>query len=112
MHMNKTEVGFSVGEGGDWIPVNPSSCLVQAQWDWADSDTSGRWGRKFQAYRHRRQYFPVNTSDNFDNGESVVTTKNKLRGKGRVVSLLIETEPEKDLHLLGWSLIMGSNVNV
>ncbi len=25
---------------------NPSSCLVQAQWNWADSANSGKWGNQ------------------------------------------------------------------
>ena len=111
-HFIKTEDGFVVDEEDDWVPTNRSSCLVSAQWDWSNSINSGRWGKKFQAYRLGRHYFPTNLSDEFNNGFYTVVTKSKLRGKGRVVSLLIETEPERDCFLLGWSMIMGSNSNV
>lgn len=111
-HFNKTEDGFSTDVNGDLFPTNPSSCLVQAQWDWANSATSGKWGRQFQAYRFRRHYMPLNDADLFDNGYSTVQSRNKLRGQGKVLSLLFKSEPEKHMHLLGWSMIMGNNSNV
>lgn len=111
-HFIKTEDGFTEEVGGDWAANNPSSCLVSAQWDWANHINSGRWGRQFQAYRFNRHYFPSSLSDGFDNGFYTVVTKNKLRGKGRVLSLLIETEPDKDCYLLGWSMVMSVNGNV
>lgn len=111
-HFEKTEDGFTTDELGDIYPTHESSCLVQAQWEWANSSTSGRWGREFQAYRHKRAYVPADASDTFDNGFSVVTTKNKLRGKGKVLSLQIKTEPLKDCKLLGWSTMTGVATNV
>lgn len=112
LHFNKTEDGFSTDVNGDIHPDNPSSCLVQAQWDWANSATSGKWGRQFQGYRFRRHYIPANSSDTFNNGYATVQTRNKLRGQGKVLSLLFKSEPEKHMHLLGWSMIIGSNTNV
>jgi len=109
--LNKTESGF-VDVGGDLQPVNPSSCLVQARWNWTNSDRSGKWGREFQAYRHRRFYMPTGSGDGFDDGNSVVTTKNKLRGGGKSLSLRMKTEPLKDFQVLGWSMVMGVNSNV
>lgn len=111
-HFVKTEDGFLVDGVGDLYPTNPSSCLVSAQWEWTNSPSAGRWGRKFQAYRFTRHYLPQSPADTFNNGHYTVVTKNKLRGKGRVLSLLIETEPGKDCHLLGWSMIMSANGNV
>lgn len=111
-HFVKTENGFEEDGSGDWVPSNQSSCLVSAQWEWANHINSGRWGKQFQAYRFTRHYFPSSINDGFDNGFYTVNTKNKLRGKGRVVSLLIETEPNKDCYLLGWSMILSANNNV
>lgn len=108
-HFIKTEDGFVLDESGDYIVTHPSSCLVQAQWEWANSPNSGRWGKKFQAYRFKRHYFPTGLGDTYENGNYTVETKNKLRGKGKVLSLLIETEPEKDCVLLGWSMILEVN---
>ena len=111
-HFLKTENGFSEDNTGDWYPLNPSSCLVQAQWEWTNSANAGRWGRQFQAYRHKRHYFPGDISDTYNDGEYVVTTRNKLRGKGKVLSLKFQSEPDKHMELLGWSILMGVNSNV
>jgi len=109
-HLLRTENGFT-DVGDDFTVNNESSCLVQSQWDWANSATSGKWGREFQAYRYKRRYTPDDVTDTYDYGTSTIITKNKLRGRGRVVSLLINSEEEKDMKLLGWSMTIGSNTN-
>jgi hypothetical protein len=86
-----------------------SSCLVQARWGFSDSANSGKWGTQFQAYRFRRNYIPSGPADTFDYGESVIVTKNKLRGSGKAVSLFITSEAGKDMKLLGWALEMSGN---
>lgn len=111
-HFIRTEDGFVDDGTGNLVPTSPSGCLVQARWEWANSANSNRWGRTFQAYRYRRQYMPTGASDPFDSGFEVITTKNKLRGKGKVLSMKISTEPEKDLRLLGWSMLVGAAGNV
>lgn len=108
VYSNKTEVGFT----SDYEPKNPSSIIVQGQWGWTNLAEAGKWTNKFQAYRHTRLWIPTDSSYSFDDGERVVATKNKLRGRGRVLSLLFETEPKKDFHLLGWSYIINVNGNV
>lgn len=111
-HFRRTEGVTVADELGDIYPTNPSSMLVQAQWDWANSANSNRWGRSFQAYRYKRVYMPSGVGDPFDSGFEVVSTKNKLRGKGKVLSLYMQTEPLKDCNLLGWSMVMGASGNV
>lgn len=106
VYMKKTETGFIVTEN-DLEPVNSSSVVVQVMWDWTDSGNSGKWGRPFQAYRHRRMYIPTDETDTFDDGNTVVVTRNKVRGNGRVLSIKFSTEPLKDFHLYGWSMIMS-----
>lgn len=108
-HFKKTEDGYDVGEDEELFLRNPSSCLVQAQWEWSNHPNSGKWGREWQAYRFRRYYIPENASDEFNNGHSTVVTKSKLRGSGTVLSLLFKTEPAKDCHIYGWSMVVGSN---
>jgi hypothetical protein len=111
-HFNKTEDGFVVDNLGDFVPTHQSSCKVSTQWEWSNSINSGRWGPSFQAYRFKRHYMPSSISDKFDNGFSTTVTRNKLRGKGKVLSLLMETEPKKDCHLLGWSMLLGVSDSV
>lgn len=112
VHCRRTETGFEEDLSGDLVPVNQSSCIVQARWEWSDSASSNRWGNAFQAYRYRRLYFPENSADSFDTGFATIVTKNKLRGNGKVLSIKFSTEPDKDLHLYGWSMIMSIAGNV
>lgn len=112
MHFSRTETGFLVDEFGDLYPANPSSCLVQARWEWSNSANSNRWGKEFQAYRYRRFYMPENAADPYDTGFETIVTKNRLRGKGKVLSLFLRTEPGKDCHIHGWSMLIGANANV
>ena len=110
-HLRKSERGFEQIDG-ELYPVNPSSCLVQAQWEWSNSVRSGRWSNPFQAYRHKRFYSPADVSDEYDDGVLVVTTKNKLRGHGKALSMYIETEPGKDCQIIGWSHLVAIETNV
>lgn len=110
-HFRKSERGFE-DVAGDLVPINPSSCLVQAQWEWTNSAKAGRWSNPFQAYRHSRFYMPTGVEDKFDDGNTVVSTKNKLRGYGKSLSLKISTEPLKDCQILGWSQLVAVETNV
>ena len=101
-YFQRTEDGFS-GSSDQFDATNPSSCYVQSRWEWSDGAGSGRWGTPFQAYRYTRNYIPDSVADTFDYGQSVIVTKNKLRGKGKALSLYIYSETGKDMHLLGWA---------
>lgn len=103
-YFRRTENGFQVDGNGNLIYTNPSSCLVQSQWNWANSANSGKWGSQFQAYRLLRNYIPTGSGDPFDYGESVIVTKNKLRGSGKCLSLKINSVAGKDLKILGWGI--------
>lgn len=111
VHLRRTEIGFEE-VGGELLPINQSSCLMQARWDWSDSTRSGKWGREFQAYRYRKLYIPQDADDDYDNGFITVVTRNKLRGNGKVLSLKFRTEPYRHFHLYGWSMIFSVAENV
>lgn len=114
VHMTKTETGFmDDGTGsGDITPKDASSCLVQAQWDFTNLVTSGRWTTPYQAYRHRRPYIPTDISDTYNDGYYIVESKNRIRGNGTVLSFLFTTEPNKHCEILGWSCTIGVSGNV
>lgn len=107
MHFNKTEEGVI-----DETPNRQSSCLVRTQWDWANSPSSGKWQPLFQAYRYRRPYFVSGVDDPYNNGFDTVTSRNKIRGRGRAFSLYMETEPDKDCQIIGWVLDVNGNQKV
>jgi len=108
VYSRKTETGFST----EYVPLNSSSIILQSQWNWTNSAESGKWGNPFQCYRHKRLWTPEFQSSGFDDGESVVVTRNKLRGRGRVLSLRFSTEPKKYFNLVGWSFIATVNGSV
>lgn len=75
--------------------VRDSSVLIRAMWEWSNSIDSGRWGDEFEAYRY---------SDLFKDGRDTVVSKNKLRGKGRVLSMQFKSSPGKEFYVYGWSM--------
>lgn len=108
VHMRRTETGFDA----NYELLNQSSCKIVSMWEWSNSANSNRWGREFEAYRLSRLWTPTTSSDAYDDGFAVVSTKNKLRGKGKVLSIKFSTSPQKNLHLYGWSMLMGVSGNV
>ena len=97
----------------NWVddePDNPSSCLFQTKWDWADTGSSGKWTTKIEAYRHQRVAMYTEENPAFDTGSSVVTSKNKVRGHGRAIQFRFESNgPGKDFDLLGWAVAYSGN---
>lgn len=110
-YFTRTEDGYTQS-GADLLLNNQSSCKVQAQWNWADSANSGKWGSEFQAYRLLRNYIPSGSGDPFDYGDGVIITKSKLRGSGKTLSLKINSEEGKDMKLLGWAFPATATSNV
>lgn len=100
--MEQTEDGQSSTE-----ILNPSSCLVQARWDFADHESSNKFSQEFEAYRLRRTPGSDNTS--FIYGHSVISTRNKIRGRGRALSLQFKNTPGKRCHLYGYNLDISGN---
>lgn len=124
VHSKRTETGYT-STGNGWEPVNESSTLMTAFWDWTDEkqwtdinrtaqepwdgtvyttspSVSGKVGRQQQVYRHVRPYVPVATGD--VDGYPVVVTRNKVRGRGRSLRLRFDGATDKDSHLLGYQV--------
>lgn len=110
-YLLRTEDGFD-DVSGDIIPSKPSSCKLQARWEWANSPNGNKWGREFETYRYSRFYMPEDINDEYDTGDKLIVTKNKLRGHGKTLSLKFSTSPNKDCNLLGWSMIVGVSTSV
>ena len=105
MHFVRTEDGV----GNDFLPLHPSSCLMQTRWGFSDQNISNKWSPLTQAYRYTKFRATENLSDIFDTGFGVITTKNKTRGRGRAVQLYFETEASHDLQILGWNITLNGN---
>ena len=106
-YMRTTETGWQVNSEGDgYDPIRPSGCLIKAYWDFGrEPVASGQ-----QIYRRK---FPavVDTDNlaNFNYPTSVIISRTKVRGRGRVMRLRFESQEGKDFHLLGYSVIGSSN---
>ena len=104
-YCNRTETIYGLASGGGVELQRQSSCLVQSQWEWHNSDSQGKFGAEFEAYRFLLpQPISPSSGDAFDYGATVITTKNKLRGRGKAISLKFTASTGKDLQLLGWAL--------
>lgn len=110
-HFERTETGFET-VGGQLEAKNPSSCLVQTQWDFADNTLSGKFSGQFEAYRLLRNFIPTGVGDTFTYGYRVITTKTPLRGTGKAISLRFDSSAGKDLFLLGWAINADGNTDV
>lgn len=105
-HFNRTETNASL-VGVD----NESSCFLQSQWEWTNDAYANKFGPRQQVYRLQRPQIR-GIGQPVAEGVQVVTTKSKLRGRGRTLSLLFSTEPLKDCQILGWSIIASVSNNV
>jgi len=103
-HFLQTEENWvSDGSGGLELDLQ-SGCQMRAKWDWNNSDSNGRWSPAQQAYRFRRVFVP-DVAGAFNSGEQVITTKNKMLGRGSALSVRFEQEAGKDMKLLGYTTL-------
>lgn len=110
-YFRRTEENY-VESNGDYISDNPSSCLLQVKWDWADHSSSGKWSTKFEAYRHGRLPVFDETDLTFETGYPIVISKNKVRGSGRAIQFRFESNGAgKDFDLIGWAVPFTGNAN-
>jgi hypothetical protein len=119
----RTETGYTANGGGGWDADNPSSTLMTAFWDWTEGTewdvpaaptiqqpwsgttsnygVSGKIGAKSQVYRHARNFVPLAAGD--VDGYPTVVTRNKVRGRGRVLQLRFDGAAANDSHIIGWT---------
>lgn len=101
----KTETEITGYDDG-YVFDYPSSCLMQARWDFDNSNAYKKWSPSSQLYNPmKRGFIPLTDYPfTFDTGEEFITKKVKIRGNGKAVQFHFEAEPEKDLQLLGYSV--------
>jgi hypothetical protein len=76
-----------------------SSCLLQAVFDYTNSNLSNKWSTKQQVYIST-PYRDVNFR------------KLKVRGKGRALQLRFESTSGDPFNIIGWSLLQSGNQSV
>lgn len=100
--MLQTEQNWVDDGAGGLTLDNPSSCTMRSKWDWNNSSANGRWSPEQQAYRFRRINIP-DAAGAFDSGEQVITTRNKILGRGNALQLRFEQSSQKDMKILGYT---------
>ena len=109
---NPVDTAIILDENNELDVETDSSCLLQSHWGWATEVNSSKWSSERQAYRLNRLTMLDSVTDKFEYPDDVVVTKNKLRGRGNSVALKFKSEPNKALHILGWSTTYSSNTAV
>jgi hypothetical protein len=104
LHFRRTETVTDK----DGTPLNQSSCLMRCQWEWSNDPKSNKFTSLVETYRYRLAHFTLPGED-YNNGFDTIITKNKLRGRGKALSLYFETSPYKDCQILGWNLTINGN---
>jgi hypothetical protein len=98
----KTETGYSLLGLDDYVPVGESSTKIQARFDWADTSSAGKWGQIQEVYRRSRLYQPTSAADTFADGQPMVVTRTRIRGKGHSVQIKLYAGTGKDSWIAGW----------
>lgn len=91
-------------DGGSVVFDRPSSLLVTNYWDFDNNPVTTQQ----QAYRLKR---PVVSTGSlaYSPEQTVVTSRLKMRGRGRILRFKFESEEGKDFNLLGWEVLGGIN---
>ena len=85
----------------------PSSCFMSTLWDFSRAPTV------ISAQVYKLFKLPSTlTAGALNYPDSVISTRNRIRGRGRSLQIRFESEQEKDFHLLGYDLIFGANSNL
>lgn len=77
---------------------------VKGKWDWTTSTGTSRWTRDQQGVKPRRYFIPTSATEPRNDGFGVMTSRLKIRGKGRAVVIRFDSQQGKDFQLLGWTI--------
>lgn len=80
--------------------IEDSSCYLQAHWDFASSGSSGK-------YSSRQELYNPSLANRFVNMRRL-----KVRGKGRAVQFLFESNTNKPFEIIGWSIQESVNAGI
>jgi len=77
------------------------SAVLTAKFDWAIANASAKWSKPQQAYKFSTLRLAKVAGVEEEYQYSVVDTRLRVRGTGRVVVYRYESEPNKDFQLIG-----------
>lgn len=104
--LRTTESSWELQAGGAYLFDRPSSVKVSTFWDFRKIASSA----KQEGYRFKHPVV-VDPTDltSVDYPTTVITTRLKTRGRGRVMRVKFESETGKDFNLLGWETLDARN---
>lgn len=113
--LDKTETTITGFVSGEYVYDLPSSCFMQARWDFDRSNAYKKWvgvtpqvpgaGQPMQMYNPiQRGFIPDAYPYTFDTGESILSKRASIRGNGKAVQFRFEAEAGKDMRLLGYNV--------
>ena len=111
-HFERTEKELVEISPNNYEPSHQSSCKMRVAWDFVNDFSNAKVSQEQQVYRFNTNLISGGVGQEFGYPFDVITTKNKIRGSGRALSIYFETEPTKDCVLLGWSNNYVGNTNV
>jgi hypothetical protein len=109
-HLERTEDGFELDPLeplGGFVAKHPSSCFMTYGWDWATSYKGGT-----ELYRLNRNYIPYGLGDPFDYGKSIITCRNRIRGKGHSLGIRLTSGFGFDCRLLGLGIMYTASKDI
>ena len=77
------------------------SCVLTAKFNFAIDDAAGKWSTPQQAFKYRTLQLAKVSDVEADYPFSVIDTRLKVPGTGRVVVYRYESEAGKDFELIG-----------
>lgn len=99
----RTELGVE-DPGGGYVAANQGSCLLDYWWDSEQRTSTENSARRKEIYKLLRDYTISGSGDPYDYGEALITTRNKIRGRGRMLQLEFRSSADKDLQIVGWAI--------
>jgi len=108
MKCNVTEV-VTAGVG-QYTLVGGSSCTVTPKWEFSNDAASGKWANSFEGFRLRNSLAAQLADTATPWPADVVASKTKLRGRGKVLRLRLQSKISPDLtsgysmHIIGWGI--------
>lgn len=104
VYMQQTENALVQDSPGQYHLSNPSSCFLTTKWNWTNTTAGNKWSTKVQVYRIS-QFPRFDSGDVFNNGQTVMVTKNKVRGNGKAIQFRMENgDIGTDFNIYGWSV--------
>lgn len=91
--------------------TSSGGCLFRGKWDWSDAGESGKWTTQEEIYPIKYQ-LDKGIIDEVGRGSPVAVRKMKVRGRGRALSLRMDSVAGKDFNIYGWEYIVEQNPSV